>query len=354
MPLHHPFPVPPDFGELVPIAPGIFWLRASLPFALDHINLWVIEDKEGWALVDTGVADDRTRALWDRLFAGPLSGRRVCRVICTHFHPDHWGMAGAMLERWGVPPTATQGEWAFARLIWRDFDEDYRAHQAEHYRKAGYEPEMVAAISARGNTYRPRVSPPPIDYLRIKDGDELFIGGTAWRVITGGGHSPEHACLYSPGHKVLIAGDQVLPSISPIIGVWHQEPEARPLALFLESLDRLSRLPADTLVLPSHGLPFLGLGLRIDQLQAHHQGRLEKTLAACAEPTTAYAMIAALFRPGLDEHQTGFATGETLAHLNHLIDAGVVLRTTQDDGAWWFQALQSAQRGACQPAPSPL
>lgn len=309
-----------------------------LPFALDHINLWALDDGEGRvALVDTGLGNDTTKDLWEVLLAGPLAGLAVSRLVATHFHPDHMGLAGWLCRRLDVDLTASVREWLFGRMLWLEESEEFNDNQVRYYRRMGFDAEQLDGVRSRGNTYRARIDIMPVRVLGIRHGDEMTIGGRVWRMIEGGGHSPEHACLYCEEAGVLISGDQVLPRISPIVGVWPQQPEAEPLGLFLDALARLRQLPADTLVLPSHGLPFRGLHTRIDQLTAHHVERLEKTLSACVEPANAVQVLRALFTRELDAHQLGFATGETLAHLHHLMRKGSVVRELDAAGIWKFR-----------------
>ncbi|RAU21512.1 MBL fold metallo-hydrolase [Paramagnetospirillum kuznetsovii] len=336
--LDYPFATPPESSRVLEVAPGIRWIRMPLPFALDHINLWALDDgDDGVALVDSGLGNDETKALWEELLAGPLAGRRPTRLIATHFHPDHMGLSGWLCQRLGIELTASQREWLFGRMLWLEDSEEFTANQVSYYRRIGFDAEQLEGVRARGNTYRARIDVIPVRVVGIRHGDDIVIGGRSWRMIEGGGHSPEHACLYCAEANVLISGDQILPRISPIVGVWPQQPEAEPLSLFLDALDRLRELPADTLVLPSHGLPFRGLHTRVDELKAHHGERLDKTLSACAEPVTAGQVLRVLFKRELDAHQMGFATGETLAHLHHLMRHGQVLREEGRDGVWRYR-----------------
>ncbi|MBC7908479.1 MAG: MBL fold metallo-hydrolase [Rhodospirillaceae bacterium] len=334
-PLDHPFPIPPDAGTTLEVAPGIHWLRMALPFALDHINLWLLEDGDGWAIVDTGVNDEATRAAWVTV----LAGKRVTKLICTHFHPDHMGLAGWLAQRHQVPLTATLGEWSFGRMLTLDVGDDYHANQVEHYRRAGYGEDLLAGVRQRSGAYGTRVAPLPASISDIRDGSRIIIGGRLWQVVEGRGHSPQHACLWCAEAGVLISGDQVLPRISPIVGVWPQQPDDDPLRDFLTSLDTLKQLPDDALVLPSHGLPFLGLHARCDDLIRHHETRLTQLLEAATEPTTALDLAHVLFRRALDPQQLGFAMGETLAHANCLIERGLLKRDLKD-GVWLYVRME--------------
>lgn len=337
--LDHPFPTLPAAGALHEVFPGIHWLRMALPFALDHINLWLLQDGDGWAVVDTGVDDVATRAVWLQV----LAGKRVTRLICTHFHPDHMGLAGWLSREHGVELTATLGEWSFGRMLTLEVGEDYTANQVEHYRRAGLGEELLQGVRERVGSFRSRVAPLPPGISTIRDGCRLTIGGRQWQVVVGRGHAPEHACLWCDEAGVLIAGDQILPRISPIVGVWPQQPDDDPLGAFLESLEKLKTLPADALVLPSHGLPFRGLHARADDLLHHHAQRLDQ-LRAAPLPATALELSRALFRRELDPQQMGFAVGETLSHANRLVSAGEWRRTTREDGVWLFGPKKGADQ----------
>jgi len=335
--LDYPHAAPPPPGETRAVAPGVHWLRMPLPFALDHINLWLLEDEAGLAMVDCGLGDAATRALWERIFAGFFAGRTATRVIATHLHPDHAGNAGWLTERFGVPLWMSQADFLMAHA-WRDEAAGYSVEAlVAHLARNGLVGERLAALASRGNSYARVVPEFPRTYRRIMDGDELVIGGRAWRAIMGYGHAPEHASLHCAELGVLISGDMLLPRISTNISVQQVDPDANPLALFLGSLGRLTELvPAGTLVLPSHGLPFRGMRERVAQLEEHHRLRLGELEDVCAEPKSAAEVIGTLFRRKLDVHQTLFAMGEALAHLNYLMHAGVLARTSDAGGTVRF------------------
>ncbi len=333
----------PGPGQTMEVAPGLHWLRMPLPYKLDHINLWLIEDGDGWVLVDTCIQSNRGKAIWRGLFAekriGRAQGRPVARLICTHFHPDHMGLAGWLAQELETELWASRAEWLFGRMLWLDAEGQGQKDIARHYAHHGLDAARTAEIASRGNTYRMVVGEPPRAYRRLRHGDTLSIGGRAWRVIVGLGHAPEQACLHCAELGVLIAGDQILPRITPNIGVWATEPLADPLADYLSSLDRFRPLAEETLVLPSHGYPFTGLHLRLDQLAAHHEERLDALAAALdSRGKTAVEMLPVLFRYELDTFQIGFAIGETLAHLACLEGRGRARRTTSDGVARFASA----------------
>ena len=335
--LEFPYPHLPAPGTTIELAPGVHWVRMPLPFALDHINLWLLEDEGAWTIVDTGFGrGEESKRLWEEVFRATLGGRPVGRVIVTHFHPDHMGLAGWLCERWGVELWTPQAEWLTGHLVrlgWSGGDIDKRI---QHYRRNGIAEAELDAFRRRGNGYAESVTPIPLTYRRIMAGEEIAIGGEAWRIIIGQGHAPEHACLYDPARDLLISGDQVLPKITANVSVWPDQPESDPLRLYLASLDQFRPLPDSALVLPSHGLPFRGLQLRLDQLAHHHDERLARAVAACAEPRSAAELIPVLFRRKLDLHQLAFAIGEALAHLHYLAGLGRLRRETGADGVHRF------------------
>ncbi len=339
--LTYAFETPPEPAQVLEVAPGVLWIRMPLPFALDHVNLWALADGEGWCLIDSGFNTEEIRGLWDRLFDGPLAGRPVTRIFATHMHPDHVGLAGWLCERWSVDLVTTQAEWLAARMLWLDDTPGLMAVYENFYRQTGLVDDSVEELKQRRGAYRHSVTPIPPTFRPIRDGQTIDIGGRGWRVLTGQGHSPDHVCLYALDLNLLIAGDQVLPKISPNISVWPSAPEADPLGEYLDSFAMFTGLPDDVFVLPSHGLPFRGLAGRVAALVEHHHERLAVTLEACREPADVISVTGALFRRALDKHQMMFAIGEAAAHLNRLVEQGRIDRRL-DNGVWRFKALQDA------------
>jgi glyoxylase-like metal-dependent hydrolase (beta-lactamase superfamily II) len=325
----------PPPGEALQVAPGAWWIRMPLPFALDHINLWLLEDGDGWTIVDTGIGLEATWSLWERVLAGPMGGRPVRRIVVTHYHPDHVGSAAWLAERTGAPVWMTTGEFLSAHAARDDTAGFDRATGIAFFGLNGLDVSAIPEKMRSGNRYRKGVPELPRTYRRMLHGDTLAIGGHDWRVICVHGHAPEHAALHCPSLDLLISGDQVLPRITTNVGVWGNQPEANPLRLYLDSFARFADIPGSVRVLPSHDRVFEGLHPRIIQLGAHHAERLEKLLAACDRPVTAFEVLPVLFRRKLDEHQMAFAMGEAIAHLHYLHAEGKVTRVT-DDGVRRF------------------
>ena len=338
----------PEPGRKLAVAPGVFWVRMPLPFALDHINLWLLRDtldgREGWTVIDSGIASAEIRQYWEQIFAHELEGLPVLRVLCTHFHPDHLGLAdwicrGGDHARWNVRLWMTLGEYTMGRLMADSRGssaggEAAAVHFANHGLSA---PEDLAQIRERAGYFSKLVPAVPSQYRRLREADLVLIGGRQWRVITGFGHSTEHCALYCDTLKLMISGDMVLPRISTNISVSDLEPEGNALALYLESLGRYEELPADTMTLPSHGKPFRGLHTRITQLRDHHVARLQEVRDACAvSPHSAADIVPIMFKRKLDLHQMTFALGEALAHLHLLWHAGELMRSQGDDGVYRF------------------
>ena len=318
------------------VAPGIYWVRMPLPFALEHINLWLLADSEGWTVVDCGYSTNATRAAWERIFAQHLGGRPVTRLIVTHCHPDHIGLCGWLSEKFGLTPWLTQSEYLLAHAYYHRIGGTEHAALVALNELHGLARDRLAAINWREDHYRHGVQTLPGAFRRIRHGDEIAIGGNNWRVIVGHGHSPEHAALHCEKLGVLISGDMLLPRISTNVSVWPMEPEGDPLGEFLASLEQFMALDAGTLVLPSHGLPFRGMASRIEELNCHHRERLDRLVAVCEQPMTAAELLPHLFKRKFDDYQLVFAIGEAIAHLNYLMHRGALQRTEDRDGIHRF------------------
>lgn len=366
----YPHETPPAPGESILVAPGIYWIRMPLPFKLDHINLWLLEDHDadgdlmgdgagngggeikgrGWTIVDTGYGVAQTHTWWERHFVETMQGLPVKRIIVTHYHPDHVGCAAWLHERTGAPVWMTATEFLSAHAAAEDtsgFDRATTAALFIAHGLARIRPDFAVAQNERSNAYKRGVPTLPRQYHRLIDGDSLRIGTRQWTVKTVLGHAPEHAVLFSTGsstdsrtgHSVLISGDQVLPRITTNVGVWGNQPEANPLKQFLDSMDKFSPLPAATLVLPSHDRVFTGVHERIAQLALHHEQRLAELMVAIREPKSAAEILPVLFKRELDNHQLVFAMGEAIAHLHYLWYAGRAKRIQAENGIYVFQAI---------------
>jgi glyoxylase-like metal-dependent hydrolase (beta-lactamase superfamily II) len=324
-PLAYPFADRPTLqpGEVCEVAPGVFRLRLALPFSLDHINVWALRDGEAWTVVDTGLNMPTAIAAWETALSGPLGGRPVARVVATHMHPDHVGLVGWFTGRFDCPLYMTRLEYLMCRLLVADVGPAPR-EAIDFYRAAGWGEAQLETYRARFGGFSRGVQPLPNAFHRLEDGGRLTIDGAEWRIITGCGHSPEHACLLREADGVFISGDQVLPRISSNVSVWPTEPEADPLGDWIASIAKLQReVPAGVLVLPSHGEPFYGLHDRLHDLARHHERSLERLLRTLAEPKRVTETFGALFARPVGDDLVGMATGEAMAHLNHLKRRGL-------------------------------
>lgn len=348
--LHYPLgDTLPTAGECLEVAPGVLWLRMPLPFALNHINLWLLRDHqeregrrvEGWTVVDAGIHSAETMALWEHVFATQLQGLPILRVLVTHMHPDHIGLADWLCERWDAPLWISATDYYVARLGLLGPTAFGGARAAAFFAAHGLNsPEAVAQIEARTNYYPSMVPALPQQYRRLMDGQVLRIGTRQWRCIAGYGHAPEHMALSCDEDRLLLGGDMMLPRISTNVSVFETEPEADALSLFLDSIDRFLPLDAQTLTLPSHGKPFVGLHERVRQLHQHHADRLVEVLAACrAQACSALDVLPVLFPRAMDMHQTTFAMGEAVAHLHRLWFQGTLQRRRDAQGVYRFSAV---------------
>jgi glyoxylase-like metal-dependent hydrolase (beta-lactamase superfamily II) len=334
--ISYPFP-PPEPGAYREVAQDVYWLRMPLPFRLDHINLYLVRDGDGWTIVDTGIRGRKTRDLWDQVFANLFGGAPVKRVIATHMHPDHVGQAGWLTRRCGVALWMSRTEFFMCKMLAVDGPTDVPEDAIRFYERAGFDAQQLALYQQRFGRFGAMIEPLPAGYRRMEDGDRIVIGEDEWQVVIGRGHSPEHACLYCAARGLLLSGDQVLPRISSNVSVFPTEPAANPLHEWLESCQSLrGRLPPDPLVLPSHNEPFYGLHARLGELIEGHVQGLSRLYELCATPRRVVDVFPALFKSEIGDENLLFATGESRAHLNYLTAHGVLAEDIGPDGASRF------------------
>ncbi|MBN8976360.1 MAG: MBL fold metallo-hydrolase [Rhizobiales bacterium] len=339
--LRYPWETPPGPNEVIELRPGVLWLRQKLPFQLNHVNIYLLADGDGWAMIDSGFGNEETIAAWTALFEGPLKNFNITRLIVTHSHPDHVGLAGWIVERFNCPLVMSQVEYLQSVYHQNRGTEERKEAQRLFFRRHGMDESLTDKLLGRGQDYLKRVSTLPASYRRISHGDEISIGTRRFKVITGGGHALDQVMLYCAADKLFLSADQVLSKISPNVSVWAVEPDQNSLGEYLASLASLTTtLPYDALVLPGHGVPFFGLKTRIKQLADHHEERCGMIAAACREsPKTSAELVPVVFyKYPLDAHQTGFAAGELIAHVNYMLNEGRLLVEPHTDGILRFRA----------------
>jgi glyoxylase-like metal-dependent hydrolase (beta-lactamase superfamily II) len=337
--LDYPFAARPELGQTIELAPGVHWVRMRLPMQLNHINLWLLEDGDGWTVVDTGINDQVTADAWKLLFSGEMGSRPIKRVIVTHLHPDHVGLAGWLVRRFGVELWMSRTDYLLCRNLVADTGQEAPAEGVRFYRAAGFPDQALEDYKTRFGGFGKGVYKLPNAYRRIEEGERIQIGGRVWEIVVGRGHAPEHACLWCREENLFISGDQVLPRISSNVSLFPTEPEADPLKDWLDSCAKLKALlPGDILVLPSHNEPCRGVKLRLQELIDGHEQNLDKLAALCAEPKRAVDVFPALFRSRITSGNFGMATGESLAHLNCLRARGLIERHADTHGVDWYEA----------------
>lgn len=335
--LHYPWPTPPAEGEAIEIAQGVLWMRLPLPMKLDHVNVYALDDGGSWTIIDTGFSSRRAKSIWRTLLDGPLAGKPVGRVLVTHHHPDHIGLAG-WFQGMGAQLVTTRTAWLMARMLTLDVQDTPPAETVTFWQRAGMDADILAQrLAERPFNFADVVDPLPLGYQRIKQGDVIRIGGRDWDVHIGNGHAPEHATLWSRDDNLVISGDQIICSISPNIGVYATEPDADPVADWLEACTRLSALARpDHLVLAGHKLPFTGLPARMRQLIDNHDHGLNRLADAITTPQSATDVFPVLFKRAIGSGEYGLAMVEAFAHLSHLHQTGRATRALRDDGAFVF------------------
>lgn len=337
--LRYPWAEGPEHGTGVEVAEGVLWFRLPLPMRLDHVNVYMLDDGDAWTVIDTGFDSKKTRVIWQAMIDGPLAGKPIRRVVVTHHHPDHIGLAGWFQSDFGAELVTTRTAWLFARMLTLDVQETPVGETLEYWRSAGMDRAIYDKRAAeRPFNFGDIVAPMPLGYTRIQQGQTITMGGRTWDIHMGNGHAPEHATFWSRDDGLVISGDQILSSISPNVGVYATEPMADPIGEWLEACERLRPLAReDQLVLGGHKLPFTGLPTRMRQLIDNHHGALARLMDYIETPRAASECFSPLFKRSIGEGEYGLALVESVAHLSHLYQAGQATRTRREDGAWAYQ-----------------
>ncbi len=342
--IRYPFETPPSEGEAITIGDGVLWMRLPLPMALDHVNVFAFDEGDSWTIIDTGFSSKRSKAIWESLLAGPLKNKPVSRVICTHHHPDHVGLAGWFIAK-GAELLMPRTGWLMARMLTLDEQATYPPETLQFYKRAGMDADIFAQRqNDRPFNFADCVDPLPLGFTRLKHGHTIQIGGRTWDIRMGNGHAPEHATFWSRDDNLIIGGDQLLPSISANLGVYPTEPEADPVQDWYEACESFQPFARqDHLVLPGHKLPFTGLPLRLTQMIENHHSALDRLIQHLDKPRTAGDCFLPLFKRKIGSGEYGLALVEAIAHLNHLHQTGKADRVLGKDGAWHWQAVEQGE-----------
>ena len=338
--LNYPWEVPPEHGVPIEVAEGVLWFRLPLPMKLDHVNVYALDEGDSWTVIDTGFASKKCKAIWQGMMDGPLSGKPISRVVVTHHHPDHIGLAGWLKSDFGAELVTTRTAWLTARMLTLDVQEVPNAETLAFYKLSGMDAELYAKrATERPFNFADIVAPIPLGYTRIQEGEQIKMGGRTWDIHMGNGHAPEHATFWSQDDNLVLAGDQILSSISPNVGVYATEPMADPIGEWLEACERLNLLVQDDhLVLGGHKLPFTGLPQRMRQLIENHHSALKRLEKYIEPPKSASECFSCLFKRPIGEGEYGLALVESVAHLSHLYQTGLATRELRSDGAWVYQS----------------
>jgi glyoxylase-like metal-dependent hydrolase (beta-lactamase superfamily II) len=333
------FDTVPDGEKVIQVTDGVYWARLPLPWSLDHINVYLFKEEGGWTVVDSGANGKRGKEVWEQLFDGVMQGEPVLKVIATHMHPDHIGLAGWLHEKFGCELIVTQAEYLLANTLWLGASDIFPQSELTFLLENGLDPQFEDMIKGAGySSYKKGVYRLPSQYRRIEDGSEIEFGGRRWQTIIGRGHSPEHACLYCAEDGLLISGDQILPEITSNVSVHAREPMANPLAQWITSLDRVKAIDSNPVVLPSHGPVYKGLTTRLDALINGHYDKLVKLHAYLDTPKSGVESFPALFRRKITGFDFFLALGESVAHL-HLLESIGLAERSFENGIYRFRAV---------------
>lgn len=336
--LRYPFEdrIPGD-DEAIEVAPGILWLRLPLPMALDHVNIYALDDGDSWTIIDTGFSTKTTKRMWETFMAGPLAGKPITRVVATHHHPDHIGLAGWFQTEHGAKLWTTRTAWLFCRTLQLDHQDEIPPERIAHMKQAGASDAVIDAAIAQGPWNFSSVTDPLKGFFRIKEDDVIEMGGRKWLVLMGNGHAPEHATFWCEDEDIVIAGDQILPRISPNLGVYPTEPEADPVSEWLDACEKFKPYATEQhLALPGHNRPFTGVPKRLDQLIENHHGAIRRLRKVLIKPVSAVECYDAIFKRSIKPGEFGLAMVEAIAHLNHMFATGEAKKRLDDDGVVRF------------------
>ena len=335
-----PLPItPPEAGNMVPLAQDLYWMRFTLPFRLNHINLYAFDTEDGWLLLDCGINSEAIAHQWTVMLSGPLADQPVCGIIVSHYHADHVGYAGALATITGAP--VFMGEVEHDQAIWSlaQSQEASGDLMANTYAQFGLPEHVVEKARLQGNYYR-KLSGDLPDVTIIDANHRFFSKLGCWFPRFDSGHSPGHMSLFDPSRKLHICVDFLLPRISPNISVSTKAIKVDVLGHYYKYLQEMCDLDSDWLVIPGHDWPYFGGGIRANELIEHHDCRLKLLRSAAnnkGSMTTADAMRT-LFNFALTDHELFFASCEARAHLNHLV-AREEMRTSQEAAVDVFQLL---------------
>ena len=334
----YPHAHPPELGEPFKVANGVYWLRMPLPFKLDHINLWLLEEEDGWTIIDTGLATEETTHIWEGLYQKITQHKPIKRLLATHMHPDHIGLAAWLCRRSDAELWMSRSEYMYCRILLEDSHREAPEIAVDFYQAAGFNEEQLNYYRSKFGAFSNMIRGMPNRYHRLQDNDTFTVNHQQWQVIMGEGHSPEHACLFCPELKLFISGDQLLPTISSNVSVWPIEPSGNPLEAWINSCHKLqSMLPDNTLTLPSHGLPFLGAQQRLQKLINDHEKDLQTVYENCETPKRVVDLFPLIFKSKISHSTLVLAAGESYAHMNCLIEREMLTVKKDNNGVNWYQ-----------------
>lgn len=321
-------PAPPKPGGAVELYPGIVWARIQLPFRPGWVNVWLLEDRGRWTIVDCGFDWEPAREGWKSLLHA-LGDPVVSQILVTHAHFDHVGLSGWLRDRFGATSGMAPIEFEYVQFIRSDWD---LGRFKQFFRAAGCTETMVEEFAGWKEWAQRAVEAVPIDYIPLHAGDEILIGGRTWRLLCSGGHSRGQLAFWCERDAILIGGDIVLPRIHASIGVSPSDSKTDPVADALAGWRALRYLPADTAVLPSHGVPFTGLHARLDQHEAQCRQRLECLLETCSARSVSASDAMTLVYGNVVPSSPRIAVCEMQAYLNYLEIEGQISRSMFADG----------------------